>query len=133
MVPSPFDADRALDATDLVAGVGLALCLAFGSAALADAALDTTFWPDGAEYGVGLIGFVTFYVEFLRRLGRRERAVSVGLLVFSTAAMVVAAYTNPEGVLTTLALFAFLAAVAYGGGHAVKTLGTSKDVRAGGS
>lgn len=131
MVPSPFDADRALDATDLVAGVGVALCLVFGSAALADIALDTTFWPDGAEYGVGLLGFWSLYGVFTTRLARRERAISAGLLTASVVAMVVAAYTNPEGVLTPLALVTFLAAVAYGVGHAVKTLGTSKDVRAG--
>jgi hypothetical protein len=133
MVPSPFDADRALDATDVVAGVGIALCLGFGGAALADVALDADLWPSGAEYGVGLLGFWSLYGVFATRLGHRERVVSVGLLTVSVVAMVVAAYTNPESLLMPLAAVSLLLAVVYGLGHAAKTLGTSKDVRAGGS
>ncbi|SFL01782.1 hypothetical protein SAMN04487950_1970 [Halogranum rubrum] len=129
MVLSLLNDGRDVDVSDLVAVVGVALCLTFGGAALLDQALNTDLWPPGAEYGTGFLGYLSLYWLFARQLSSRRRLVSNLLLTFSVTAMVVAAYTNPEGVLTPLALVTLLATFAYGGGHALRSLGTSGAAR----
>lgn len=131
MVRSLLDDRRDADVADLVAVVGVALCLTFGGVAFLDLSTSTDVWPPGAEYGTSFGGFLSLYWLFAGRLAFRQRLVSNILLTFSVGALVVAAYTNPEGVLTPLALVALLAAFAYGGGYAAKSLGTSGAARDG--
>ncbi|SEO42691.1 hypothetical protein SAMN04487948_102372 [Halogranum amylolyticum] len=126
MVPSPFDGRRDLDATDVVAAVGLCCCVLFESLAILDRIVGTDFWPTDFGFGVNLFVFGSLYGVFLRRLALRERRLTVGFLTVAVCAMVAAAYTNPEGPLMPVVVVSLLVAGVVGGKGVVESLGTSR-------
>jgi hypothetical protein len=97
----------------------LAVCVVFGCLALADDLLDTSFWPDGAEYGVTLLALVGVYYQLLpdRETVERWRVRAVACLAFGLLSLLCIAYTNPESPLSAVpfALLIVGAIVAYRG------------------
>lgn len=88
----------------------------FGALALADLLIGTAFWPENVEYGPQLLFFGWVFYQ-MRSEGERVKRwewVAVPCLVGCVWLLVAAAYTNPEGVLTILALFFMLVGLAFG-------------------
>jgi hypothetical protein len=97
----------------------LVVCVVFGCLALADDLLDTSLWPDGAEYGVTFLALAGVYHQLLpdRETVERWRVRAVTCLAFGLVSLLSIAHTNPESPLTAVpfALLVVGATVAYRG------------------
>jgi hypothetical protein len=97
----------------------LAVCVAFGSLALADDLLGTSFWPDNAEYGTSLLALAGVYCQLLpdRETVQRWRVRAVACLAFGLLSLLCMAYTDPVSPLSAVPFVLLIvgATVAYRG------------------
>jgi hypothetical protein len=103
--------------------VCLGTCLLFGTGALADALVGTSFWPDGAEYGVTLPCLAALYDALLPDGASTEnwRVIAVVCLTAGLISLVIAAYTDPEGPITIMGIFTTVLGVAFSLGGLSRT------------
>ncbi|WP_158056599.1 hypothetical protein [Halorussus halophilus] len=102
--------------------VTAAVSTLFGILALADILLGTTFWLENVEYGPQLVVVGWLFLKLRSESEQVERWewISVPCFVGFFWLVLAAAYTNPEGVLTILALFLLFVGLAFGLGGKYK-------------